>query len=69
MNNGTFAQTDRVMVVGNSVADISRVGRYATPWALVLVFGSTGEMKFTAYKAGAIEGLIARLVAEFVAAG
>ncbi len=40
-------------------AKISRAGRHTAIYALVLVFGSIGTMKFTAYEAGAIEGLIA----------
>lgn len=37
----------------------ARWGRYATLYAIAVVFAWIGAMKFTAYEAGAIEGLIA----------
>lgn len=45
--------------VGTAAADVSKVGRYVALYGLVLVFGWIGAMKFTAYEAGAIAGLIA----------
>ena len=42
-----------------SAVVVSRIGFYATLYALALVFAWIGAMKFTAYEAGAIEGLIA----------
>jgi uncharacterized membrane protein YkgB len=59
MNIATLAQAGRFENVGAHAADISRAGRYATLYGLVLVFAWIGAMKFTAYEAGAIEGLVA----------
>jgi uncharacterized membrane protein YkgB len=59
MSTATFAQTGRVAAVGRHAPDVSDAGRYATLYGLVLVFGWIGAMKFTAYEAGAIEGLVA----------
>lgn len=59
MTNATYAQTGRAAAVGNNAADVSKAGRYVTLYGLVLVFGWIGAMKFTAYEAAAIEGLIA----------
>jgi uncharacterized membrane protein YkgB len=59
MNIASFAQAGRFEKIGIHAADISRVGRYVTLYGLVLVFAWIGAMKFTAYEAGAIEGLVA----------
>ena len=59
MNNAIFAQSSPLAVARTRAADITRVGRYSTLYGLVLVFGWIGAMKFTAYEAGAIEGLVA----------
>lgn len=59
MTIASFIQTKRVGNVDIDASDISRIGRYATLYGLVLVFAWIGAMKFTAYEAGAIEGLIA----------
>ena len=59
MTQATLVPTGRVASVGNRAADVSRIGRYATLYGLVLVFAWIGAMKFTAYEAGAIEGLVA----------
>lgn len=58
MSIATLAQTGRVAALGQHAADISHVGRYVTLYGLALVFGWIGAMKFTAYEAGAIEGLV-----------
>ena len=59
MNYAIVSQTGLFANSGTYAAKISRVGRYTAIYALVLVFGSIGAMKFTVYEAGAIEGLIA----------
>lgn len=59
MVNGIATHSDRVSVIGNRAADFTRIGRLITIYALVLVFGGIGAMKFTAYEAAAIEGLVA----------
>lgn len=63
MTNATTTQSvttpsGPVGFVGNYAADVSRIGRYAMLYGLVLVFGWIGGMKFTAYEAAAIEGLV-----------
>lgn len=59
MNIANIAQVGRFKSVGAYAADVSRAGRYITLYGLVLVFAWIGMMKFTAYEAGAIEGLVA----------
>jgi len=59
MTNTPFTQSNHISPVAHSAIDLSRVGQYATLYGLVLVFGWIGAMKFTAYEAGAIEGLVA----------
>lgn len=59
MTNTTFSSASRVVAVGNHAAGVSRAGQLVTLYGVVLVFGWIGAMKFTAYEAGAIEGLIA----------
>jgi len=59
MTNITVPQKVRTAPAAFSAADLSRVGRTVTLYGLVLVFGWIGAMKFTAYEAGAIEGLVA----------
>ena len=51
--------TTRFRSVGSYAATISSAGQYVTLYALALVFGWIGAMKFTAYEAGAIQGLVA----------
>ena len=55
----TFALSDVIAGMRHHATDVSRVGFYVPLYALVLVFGWIGAMKFTAYEAGAIEGLVA----------
>ena len=59
MTHVTLTPAGRPAAVGIAAADVSKVGRYVTLYGLVLVFGWIGAMKFTAYEAGAIEGLVA----------
>ena len=59
MTFASFAQTGRFESFGAHATDVSRIGRYLTLYGLVLVFAWIGAMKFTAYEAGAIEGLVA----------
>ena len=59
MTIASFAQSDRLQAIGAYAIDVSRIGRYLTLYGLVLVFAWIGMMKFTAYEAGAIEGLVA----------
>ena len=59
MTHATLTPTDRAAAVGTAADQVSRVGRYVTLYALVLVFGWIGAMKFTAYEAEAIKGLVA----------
>lgn len=59
MNETTLAQAPTAASFSSVAGDVSRIGRYLTVYALVLVFGWIGMMKFTAYEAGAIEGLVA----------
>jgi len=59
MNETTLAQARTVAGFPSAAGDVSRVGRYLTIYGLVLVSGWIGMMKFTAYEAGAIEGLVA----------
>ena len=59
MTIASFAQSGRFQTIGAYAIDVSRIGRYLTLYGLVLVFAWIGMMKFTAYEAGAIEGLVA----------
>ena len=59
MTNTTFSQDARTVPAIFGGTEISRVGRYVTLYGLVLVFAWIGAMKFTAYEASAIEGLVA----------
>jgi uncharacterized membrane protein YkgB len=59
MTHVTFAEAGQIAIAGRHAADVSHVGRHATLYGLVLVFGWIGAMKFMAYAAGAIEGLVA----------
>ena len=59
MTFASFAQTGRLENIRAHATDVSRIGRYLTLYGLVLVFAWIGAMKFTAYEAGAIEGLVA----------
>lgn len=59
MSIASIAQAGRVENVSAYAADVSRIGRNVTLYGLVLVFAWIGAMKFTAYEAGAIEGLVA----------
>ena len=58
MTNTTLAYADREVTARSGTVNLLRVGRYVTLYGLVLVFGWIGAMKFTAYEAAAIEGLI-----------
>ena len=59
MTIASFSQSGRLQAIGAHAIDMSRIGRYLTLYGLVLVFIWIGMMKFTAYEAGAIEGLVA----------
>lgn len=59
MTNTAFSQDTHSVPAGFGGTELSRVGRYVTLYGLVLVFAWIGAMKFTAYEAGAIEGLVA----------
>jgi len=63
MNEGnsisTVSQSGWAEFVGSHSALVSKIGRYVALYGIVLVFGWIGAMKFTAYEAGAIEGLVA----------
>lgn len=59
MTYASLISARRATAVEATAADATRVGRYATIYGLVVVFGWIGAMKFTAYEAGAIEGLVA----------
>jgi uncharacterized membrane protein YkgB len=59
MTYASLISASRATGVEATAADATRVGRYATIYGLVVVFGWIGAMKFTAYEAGAIEGLVA----------
>ena len=53
-------QTDAVDVEGSQSTNlISALGREATRYSIAGVLGWIGAMKFTAYEAGAIQGLVA----------
>ncbi len=52
-------ESDRSPVIADHANAITSVGRFAMLYGLVIVFGWIGAMKFTAYEAGAIEGLVA----------
>ena len=58
MINTTFAHAGRVAAAWANTDDLSSVGYRITLYGLVLVFGWIGAMKFTAYEAAAIEGLV-----------
>ena len=59
MTNAMSILTHRGATLEDSGANISKIAEYAMLYGLVLVFGWIGAMKFTAYEAGAIEGLVA----------
>jgi len=59
MNTAVTVIAARARSVVSYASQISSAGQYATLYALVLVFGWIGFMKFTAYEAGAIQGLVA----------
>lgn len=59
MTKASLAHGGGIAGTRHHAADLSRVGFYVTLYALVLVFGWIGAMKFTAYEAGAIQGLVA----------
>lgn len=59
MNNTAYAETGRLGPEGSVAVRLARTGRLITLYAIVLVFGWIGAMKFTAYEAAAIEGLVA----------
>jgi uncharacterized membrane protein YkgB len=59
MTHATLTPTLRDATARTAAGDITEIGRYVTLYGVVLVFGWIGAMKFTAYEAGAIEGLIA----------
>ena len=59
MTNTTFPQEARTTPAILSTTELSRVGSYVTLYGLALVFAWIGAMKFTAYEATAIEGLVA----------
>ena len=59
MMNAVSVSADRITAIHIQGAYISTFGRYVMLYGLVLVFGWIGAMKFTAYEAGAIEGLVA----------
>ncbi len=54
MNNQTSNQSN--IALGNNLNNISQ---HAMRFSVVIVLGWIGAMKFTAYEAGAIEGLVA----------
>lgn len=58
MTNTMSVSGDQYATLATRGASVSKVGRYIMLYGLVLVFGWIGAMKFTAYEAGAIEGLI-----------
>ncbi|MEO1092304.1 MAG: DUF417 family protein [Pseudomonadota bacterium] len=59
MTDLTFSPIGQGGPARSHAADVSRLGHLVTLYGLVLVFGWIGAMKFTAYEAGAIEGLVA----------
>ncbi|MEQ9642067.1 MAG: DUF417 family protein [Alphaproteobacteria bacterium] len=59
MSSMTVLSVMRSASAMRDVAALSGFGRTATLYALVLVFAWIGAMKFTAYEAAAIDGLIA----------
>lgn len=59
MTNAIPISAERIASLHIRGAYISTIGRYVMLYGLVLVFGWVGAMKFTAYEAGAIEGLVA----------
>lgn len=59
MSNAVFSHTGRYATTTMNAAVLADIGRYATLYGIVLVFVWIGAMKFTAYEAGAIEGLVA----------
>lgn len=59
MSNAYVSQSSDQPGAGFPVSALSNIGRYATLYGLVVVFGWIGAMKFTAYEAAAIEGLVA----------
>jgi uncharacterized membrane protein YkgB len=58
MIDTTLAAAVGVAPRRSRAADLLRVGHHITLYGLVLVFGWIGLMKFTAYEAAAIEGLV-----------
>ncbi len=59
MTKAVSVSGERHISINNKGAYVSTFGRYVMLYGLVLVFGWIGAMKFTAYEAGAIEGLVA----------
>ena len=59
MNTIAMKSNDRIRTMGRHAETVAGVGKYTTLYGLVMVFAWIGAMKFTAYEAGAIEGLIA----------
>ncbi|MGI9419992.1 MAG: YkgB family protein [Geminicoccaceae bacterium] len=59
MTNAVLGHTGRYETTTMSATVLASIGRYATLYGIVLVFAWIGAMKFTAYEAGAIEGLVA----------
>lgn len=59
MKDVIFFSTGRVAGHESRPVDIGRIGQYAALYGLVVVFAWIGAMKFTAYEAGATEGLVA----------
>lgn len=54
--NGGFGATDEMAALGQR---LSTIGKEAVRYSVAGVLGWIGAMKFTAYEAGAIEGLVA----------
>ena len=62
MTTTTFSSIEQSGIAQNSApigTRISRFGNLALRYSVVIVLGWIGAMKFTAYEAGAIEGLVA----------
>jgi len=59
MTDATLNPASRAVAVGDHAAGVARAGQLVTLYGLVLAFSWIGAMKFTAYEAGAIEGLVA----------
>lgn len=59
MTHTAVSETTGTPSVERDIAQLSNLGSYVTLFGLVLVFGWIGAMKFTAYEASAVEGLVA----------